>query len=181
MLEPLKRWSPPALNALNWGLMFGSVLLCAMAMPVSLPSMELTGVGPNWLLIWVVTWSVKRNILQGAAAGICLGWIQDGLTAPQPTHAIALGLVGILTAALQKPKFIAEDFISVALIVFGMAAIAETVTAVQVSLVSDRPLQEIWLHQRQIALSSAILSSLWAPVVYYPLNSWWQFLHQIEQ
>ncbi len=181
MLESLRQWSPLALNALNWGIMFGSVLLCALAMPVHLPSMELTGVGPNWLLIWVVTWSVKRNLFQGAAAGICLGWIQDGLTSPQPTHAIALGLVGILTAGLQKQRFIAEDFISVALIVFGMAVIAETVTAGQFSLLGDRPLSEIWLHHRQVALSSAILSSLWAPVLYYPLNSWWQFLNQLEQ
>lgn len=181
MLETLKQWPPQALNALNWLVILTSLLVCTIAMPTSLSSMELNGVDPNWLLIWVVTWSVKRSILQGALAGIFLGWIQDGLTAHHPTHAISLGLVGLLTACLQKQRFIAEDFISVALIVFGMAVIAETVMATQFSWQGDRPLQEIWLHHRQVALSSAILSSLWAPVLYYPLNRWWQMLNQLEQ
>jgi rod shape-determining protein MreD len=180
MLETLKQWPPQALRALNGLVIFASLLICAIAMPASLSSMELAGVGPNWLLIWVVTWSVKRTMLQGALAGICLGWIQDGLSAPDPTHAIGLGLVGLLTACLQKQRFIAEDFISVALIVFGMAVIAETVIAVQFSWQGDRPLTEIWQQHRQVALSSAILSSLWAPVLYYPLNRWWQMLSQLE-
>jgi hypothetical protein len=37
---------------------------------------------------------------------------------------------------------------------------------------------EIWLQHQRIALSSAIISSLWAPVLYYPLNRWWAFLEQ---
>ena len=70
---------------------------------------------------------------------------------------------------------------SVALIVFGMAVLTETVLALQISL--DRlvteeslypPLGEIWLYHQRVALSSAILSSLWAPALYYPLNRWWE-------
>lgn len=151
-------------------------------MPVRLPSMELAGIGPNWLLIWVVTWSMKRNVVQGALAGLVLGWIQDSLTAPHPTHAIALAAVGMLTARLQKQRFIVEDFISVALIVFGMVILAETILAIQMAAYhGDLSLQEIWFNHRQVALSSAILTSLWAPAIYYPLNRWWQFLRVLEQ
>jgi hypothetical protein len=63
-----------------------------------------------------------------------------------------------------------------------MAVLAETITALQLSLMSlniaqfrtQRTLSEIWFYHQRIALSSAILSSLWAPVIYYPLSRWWQ-------
>lgn len=173
----------------NWGVTIGSALLCLMILPTRLPGMEILGVGPNWLLIWVVAWSVKRSIWQGAIAGLVLGLIQDGMTAPSPTHTLSLVLVGVLTARLQKERYIQEDFISVALIVFGMAVLAETITAIQFSLQgfgystqgAYRTLAEIWLYHQRIALSSAILSSLWAPVVYYPLNRWWRMVSLAEQ
>jgi cell shape-determining protein MreD len=35
-------------------------------------------------------------------------------------------------------------------------------------------IEDLWIYYQRSTLSSAILSSLWAPVVYYPLNHWWQ-------
>lgn len=174
---------------LNWGVTAASVLLCLFILPTRFPGMELLGVGPNWLLIWVVAWSVKRTAWQGAIAGLTLGLIQDGMTSPEPTHALSLAVVGFLTARIQKQRYIQEDFISIALIVFGMAVLAETVTAIQFSLMgfgwrttpTSRTLSEIWFYHQRIALSSAILSSLWAPAVYYPLNRWWERVGAIEQ
>ncbi|NEQ34123.1 MAG: rod shape-determining protein MreD [Leptolyngbya sp. SIO4C5] len=159
----------------------GSVLLCLLMLPTRIPGMEILGVGPNWVLMWVVAWSVKRTAFEGAIAGLVLGLLQDGMTSPQPTHTLGLILVGILTARLQKQRYIQEDIVSVALIVFGMAVVAETVTAIQISLHNlvqpgslYPPLTEIWVYHQRIALSSAILSSLWAPAIYYPLNRWWE-------
>lgn len=159
---------------LNCAVTAGSVLLCLLISPTRLPGMEIAGIGPNWLLIWVVAWSVKRSMFQGALAGFTLGLIQDGMTSHEPSHALSLMVVGVLTARLRKERYIQEDFISIALIAFAMAVIAETVTAVQYSFLGTRSLVEIWTYHQLIALSSAILSSLWAPVVYFPLNRWWQ-------
>lgn len=175
-------------QVMNWVVTVFSVLLCLFILPTRFPGMELLGVGPNWLLIWVVAWSIRRTAWQGAIAGLVLGLIQDGMTAPHPSHAISLAIVGMLTARIQKQRYIQEDFISVALIVFGMAVLAETITAVQFSLQgigasthsAHRALAEIWFYHQRIALSSAILSSLWAPVVYYPLNRWWQQTNAVE-
>jgi rod shape-determining protein MreD len=188
-LIDLLRWHPYARQALNGFVTAGSVLLCLLVLPTRLPGMELLAVGPNWLLIWVVAWSVKRTAFQGAIVGLILGLIQDGMTAPDPTHALSLAVVGILTARLQKQRYIKEDFISIALIVFGMAVLAETIIAIQFSLQSfsiepekaHRALADIWVYHQRIALSSAILSSLWAPVVYYPLSRWWEQIESIEQ
>lgn len=146
---------------------------------VRLPGMTLSGIGPNWLLIWVVTWSIKRTPLQGIWAGICLGLLQDGLTAAQPTHMVGLALVGFLTGRINTKGLIEEDFISRALIVFAMALMVETIAALQFGLAALHPLMDVWLHLRQTALSSAILSSLWTPVVYVPLNLWWQRYHRL--
>ena len=181
----------PAYNRslLNWAVTVFSVFLCLLALPLRFPGMELAGIGPNWLLIWVVAWSVKRSVFQGAIAGLILGLLQDGMTAPHPTHVLSLVLVGVLTARLQKQRYIEEDFISVALIVFGMAVLAETVVALQFSLQkldgssvqAVRTLGEIWTYHQRTALSSAILSSLWAPVIYFPLNRWWERMGLLEQ
>lgn len=174
------QFSPWARQILNWIVTVGSVMLCLLVLPARLPGMELLEIAPNWLLIWVVAWSLKRTVLQGALAGLVLGLIQDGMTSPDPTHVLSLVLVGILTARIQKQRYIQEDFISVALIVFGMAVVGETVTAIQYSFMGDRNLAEIWTDHQRIALSSAILSSLWAPVLYYPLNRWWEHINVIE-
>ncbi|HIK24557.1 MAG TPA: rod shape-determining protein MreD [Thermosynechococcus sp. M46_R2017_013] len=163
-------------TSLNWLIIIGSVGLCALLTFIPLPNLRL--LVPDWFLIWVVVWSVKRAWRQGLLAGIALGWIQDGLVAAHPSHAVSLALVGVLTALMQKQRFVSEDFISVALITFAMAIVQQTVIAIQMSLVSGFPLEEIWQHHRQVALGSAIMSSLWAPLIYAPLNRWWTWLQE---
>ncbi|MFK8182644.1 MAG: rod shape-determining protein MreD [Phormidesmis sp.] len=165
----------------NWLVTIGSVYLCLLILPMRLPGMEILGVGPNWLLIWVVVWSMSRSPFEGAIAGITLGLLQDSHTAPFPTHALGLAIAGILTARLHQRRLIEEDLISVALIVFGLAVITETAMALQLSvqlIFGDNPLYaslgSIWQHHQRVALSSAILSSLWAPALYYPLKRWWE-------
>jgi len=179
-MNNVSQFSPWARQIVNWAVTAASVILCLIVLPARLPGMELLGIAPNWLLIWVVAWSLKRTAFQGALAGLVLGLIQDGMTSPHPTHVLSLALVGILTGRIQKERYIQEDFISVALIVFGMAVVGETVTAIQYSFLG-RNLAEIWTDHQRIALSSAILSSLWAPVVYYPLNRWWERMKLVEQ
>ena len=77
-----------------------------------------------------------------------------------PTHALGLAIAGGLTALLQKQRYMQEDFISIALIVFGMAVIVETMHAVQLTAMGVN-IDNVWTLQQRIALSSAILSSLW--------------------
>lgn len=161
---------------LNWGIIVGSGLICLLLLPTRLPGMELLGLAPNWVLIWVVIWSLKRSPFQAVIAAIALGLIQDGMTGDYPSHAIGLAIVGYLTARLQKQRFLKEDFISVALIVFIMALLAETAIAIQLGLTGSRSWSELWQYYQPIALTSAILSSLWAPILYFPLNAWWESL-----
>lgn len=171
---------------INVGVILGSALVCILLLPMRLPGMSLLGVGPSWLLIWIVAWSVQRSALEGAIAGGVLGLVHDGLTGAFPTHTIGLILVGFLTARIQKQRFLQEDFVSVAIIVFGMTVLAQTMMALQISihslLIPESPypgLPDIWLQHQRIALSSAILSSLWATALYYPLSRWWAHYERI--
>ncbi|MDY6783373.1 MAG: rod shape-determining protein MreD [Cyanobacteriota bacterium] len=166
---------------LNWAVIAGSALVCLLLLPMRLPGTELLGVRPNWLLIWVVAFSVKRTQLQGTIAGLALGLILDGMTASHPSHAVSLGIVGWLTARLYKLRFFQEDLISIAIVVFGMTLLYEAITALQHSLHGLRSLESIWETQHKAALCCAILSSLWAPVAYYPLHRWWRRLRALEQ
>jgi rod shape-determining protein MreD len=189
-LSRLWQKSPGWRQFVNWVAIVGSVSLCLLLLPMRLPGMVLLGIAPNWLLIWVVAWSIKRSVLQGAIAGISLGLIQDGMTAHHPTHALGLMMVGILTARLQKQRYLQEDFISVALIVFAMTIMVETIATLQFGFLGDGAtntfgfpldkLAQVWQYHQQIALISAVISSLWAPVVYYPLNHWWAKMKFLE-
>merc|ERR1712226_1131367 len=140
-----------------------SVLLCAFLLLTRFPGIEILGIGPNWLLIWVVTWSSHSSIIGGLVAGLVLGLIQDAMTAPYPTHIISLVFVGFLTAFLQKKRYIQEDFISIALVTFIIAIISETLMAIQFGLMGNQSFAEVLIYHNQVALGSAIISSLWAP------------------
>ncbi|MEB3215072.1 MAG: rod shape-determining protein MreD [Nostocales cyanobacterium 94392] len=180
-IKPLSRWHPNLRKIVDWMVIAGSVLLCLFLLPNRFPGMELVGITANWLLIWVVAWSVKRSAFQGAFAGIVLGLLQDAMTSSEPTHALSLGIVGFLIGLFQKQRFIQEDFISIALIVFAMAILADTIFALQIIVQGTAHPDVIWAYYKKVTLASAILSSLWAPVVYYPLNRWWQQLKLAEQ
>lgn len=166
----------------SWLVTLLSVLLCTLALHVRLPGMTLMGLGPNWLLIWLVAWSLKRPVLIAAIAGVALGFLQDAITIPSqvalaPTHAIGMGIAGSLTAMLQKQRYMQEDFISVALIVFGMTVITETSLAIQLALMVKN-FVTVWTLQQRVALGSAILSSLWSPVLHFPMSRYWRSLER---
>ncbi|WP_072143636.1 rod shape-determining protein MreD [Pseudanabaena sp. 'Roaring Creek'] len=165
---------------LNGIVTIGSLLACILAMYTRIPGMTLMGIAPNWLLIWLVAWSVNRPVFLTVMTGIALGMVQDGMTTVtdlniSPTHTLGLAIAGGLTSLLQKQRYIQEDFISIALIVFGMAVIVETMHAVQLTFMGAG-IDNVWSLQQRIALSSAILSSLWSPAIYFPLSRWWRSL-----
>jgi rod shape-determining protein MreD len=172
------RW----LKFTNGAIITGTILFCLLMLYARIPGMMLLGISPHWTIIWLVAWSVNRKVKQAAIAGLCLGLIHDSLTVGGfPTHVIGLVTVGVMTSRLQKDKYIREDFISIALIVFLMVLIHETTMMAQYSLRNLDNLSYLWLYHGAIALASAVLSSLWAPVLYFPLNLWWDYLRKKQK
>jgi hypothetical protein len=60
-----------------------------------------------------------------------------------------------------------------------MAVVVETMHAVQLTIMGAK-MDNVWILQQRIALSSAILSSLWSPVIYFPLSRWWRSMDRQE-
>ena len=147
-----------------------SVIICCLLLMFRIPGMELIGITPNWLLIWLVIWSVKRNLWQSLVAAVALGLIWDSLTGIYPSHILGLVVVALLTSNVYRQQYVKEDVISIILIVFGMSIISETTTALQYSLQTEIPLLDIWLNYQKNSLTSSIVSSLWTPFIYFPLN-----------
>jgi len=147
---------------------------CCILSLTRFPGVELLGVSPNWLLIWLIAWSVRRSIWQAIGAGICVGWIYDGLTIANPSHVLGFVVVGAITASLDKEKYLAENFVSVAILVFFMTIISETIIAIQYSWLQIIPFSEVWYNYLRIVASSVIITSLWTPLIYIPLNKWWK-------
>ncbi len=153
---------------------FTSALIALLAVWAPVPGWQLAGVSADWPLLWVVCWSVRRTPLQAGIAGLAMGWAHDGLTMSRPSHALGLALAAVLTARLEKQRYIQEDFISMSLITFVMAVLSETCTALQYWSLGDLPAAAIWEHHQWVALGSALITSLWAPLVYVPLRWWWR-------
>ena len=170
-----------ALEIVNLLFIAISIAICTLLMVVDIPGLELLEINPNWLLIWVVSWSLKRTIWHGAIAGAVMGCIYDGITLSNPSHVMSFMLVGVFTSKLQTQKYIGEDFISVAFIVFFMTLLSEAIFAWQYAQTYGFGIAEVAQKYRQMAIVSAIITSLWSPAFYYPMNLWQKRLRFIQK
>jgi rod shape-determining protein MreD len=181
---------PLARNSLNVLAIFGSVSLCLMLSPTRFPGMEILGVGPNWLVMWTIAWSLHRSLWHAATAGIVLGLIQDAMTFPAattlgsiPTHVLSLTTVAVLTFWLHKHRYLDDTILPVAIMTALLTFLAEFMLGAQYLLqtalgqsieASLDSLNYLATNQSSTILISAVLSGLWMPIVYYPLHLWWQ-------
>ncbi len=183
---------PIARNGLNGLAIVGSVGLCLLLLPTRFPGMEILGIGPSWLVMWTIAWSLQRSLWHAATAGIVLGLIQDAMTLPSittfgtlPSHVLSLTTVGVLTFWLCKRRYLTDRMIPVTIATFLLAIVSELVTGCQYLLhtamtisieASFDGIAHLWANQSPVTLITAVLSSLWMPILYYPLHIWWQKL-----
>lgn len=178
--SPTQRLSPVAIILCSITTV-ASLLLCSLLMPLRLPGIDLLGTGTNWLLMWVVAWSIGRSPLDAVLGGLAAGAIHDGLTDFNPSHIWSLALVAYLTSKLHGKRSQSVNFAVISLTAFGLTIVAETVTALQFILLGDRHLDDLWTQHQRLALASAILNSLWSPVLILPLRQLWRVAAQWGQ
>ncbi|MEY2833708.1 MAG: hypothetical protein RLZZ574_2967 [Cyanobacteriota bacterium] len=171
-MQRQKQRSLNILTVINLLFVTASIAVCIILMLVDLPGMELLEVNPNWLLIWVVAWSLNRTAWQGAIAGLLIGCIYDGISISTPSHILSFVVVGVLTSSLKKQKYLGEDFISVAFIVFFMTFLSEAIFALQYAGEHSIGMTNLRQKYHQVVIISAIITSLWSPAFYYPINLW---------
>jgi rod shape-determining protein MreD len=183
-LHPLVR------TGLHISILIGSVSLCLLLLPTRFPGMEILGVGPSWLVMWTIAWSLGRSMWHAATAGIVLGLIQDAMTFPLtatlgtiPTHVLSLTIVAVLAVWLHKHRYLDDTIFSVSIATFMLTLVSESITGVQylIQMAIEQSLETsfdsisyLWTNQSLVMLIAAILSGLWMPILYYPLHLWWQ-------
>jgi rod shape-determining protein MreD len=186
----IDRLPPLVRNGLYLLTVVGSAGLCLLLLPTRLPGMEILGVGPSWLVMWTIAWSLHRSLWHAATAGIVLGLIQDGMTftgtdtlGTIPTHVLSLTTVGVLAFLLHKRRYLDETVLSASIAAFGLTIVSEAITGLQYFLetaverspaASFDSLNYLWTNQFPLILVAAVLSGLWMPVLYYPLQLCWQ-------
>lgn len=171
-MQRQKQRSLNILTVINLLFVTASIAVCIILMLVDVPGMELLEVNPNWLLIWVVAWSLNRTTWQGAIAGLTIGCIYDGITISNPSHILSFVVVGVLTSSLKTQKYLGEDFISVAFVVFFMTFLSEAIFALQYAGEHSIGMTDLRQKYQQVVIISAIITSLWSPAFYYPINLW---------
>jgi rod shape-determining protein MreD len=181
---------PSARNALNLAAIVISGGLCLLLSPTRFPGMEVLGIGPSWLVMWTIVWSLRRSMWHAATAGIVLGLIQDRMTLPDtdplgtlPSHVLSLTAVGVLTVWLEKRRYITDAPISASIAAFMLTIVSEAIIGSQFLLRNTRNgfqginldgLSYLWIDRSSVTLVAAVLSALWMPVLYFPLHMWWK-------
>jgi rod shape-determining protein MreD len=109
---------------------------------------------------------------------IFLALVLDSMTSYYPTHLFGLVAVAWLTTQPQKrikyEVISSNSIIFVMLRVFILVLLVEGLLAIQYFSLNLSFFSELWLNYQKISLSSALLTSLWTPLLYYPLNKWWK-------
>jgi rod shape-determining protein MreD len=179
---------PPLVrNGLYLLTVVGSAGLCLLLLPTRFPGMEILGVGPSWLVMWTIAWSLHRSLWHAATAGIVLGLIQDGMTSATatigtvPTHVLSLTTVAVLAFLLQQRRYLDDTVFSASIAAFLLTIASEVITGLQylLKMAIESPasldsLNALSTNQWPPMLITAVLSGLWMPVLYYPLQLWWE-------
>ncbi len=181
---------PFARNVLNVVAIVISGGLCLLLSPTRLPGMEVLGIGPSWLVMWTIVWSLRRSMWHAATAGIVLGLIQDRMTLPDvdpigtlPSHVLSLTAVGVLTVWLEKRRYINDAPIPASIAAFLLTIVSEAILGSQYLLrttgdrfqgISFDILSYLWVDRSSVILIAAVLSALWMPLLYFPLHMWWK-------
>jgi rod shape-determining protein MreD len=181
---------PFARNALNVLAIVISGGLCLLLSPTRFPGMEILGIGPSWLVMWTIVWSLRRSIWHAATAGIVLGLIQDRMTLPDadplgtlPSHVLSLTAVGVLTVWLEKRRYINDAAIPASVAAFLLTIVSEAIIGSQYLLyipgnrlqgLDFDSLSYLWVDRSSVILIAAVLSALWMPLLYFPLHMWWK-------
>jgi rod shape-determining protein MreD len=187
----IAKLSPSIRNLLNVFVILGSASLCIILLPTRWIGMEIFGIGPSWLVMWTIAWSIRRSFWQAFTAGAILGLIQDGMTltqshligTPTTSHVLSLTVVGVLIVWLRKRRYINDGLLTITVTTFMLTLLSETIVGLQhlsalaiVRLpdVGSLTMSQMWTNQSPVMLTTAFLSSLWMPVLYQPLNLWWK-------
>jgi rod shape-determining protein MreD len=149
--------SLPLTFTIIWGSVFGSPLLAPR---------------PNELRTSTLQQVIARQALSGSLSGALVGAFFGALYASVlPAYPICYPLIGWIAGYFCLQNFNQATFLCIPL-VFLSSVFAESVMAVQLAIMG-RP--DVLQHLSQVAFPEAVLNSLMAPFVFFPMRAWYHF------
>jgi rod shape-determining protein MreD len=157
--------SLPLTFTIIWGSVFGSPLLAPR---------------PNELRVSTLGQVIARQALSGSLSGALVGAFFGALFASVlPAYPIAYPLIGWIAGYFTLQNFNQATFLCIPL-VFLATVFAESIMALQLALMG-RP--DVLQHLSVVAFPEAVLNSLMAPFIFFPMREWYKFsrLHDSVQ
>ncbi|MCC6978845.1 MAG: rod shape-determining protein MreD [Candidatus Melainabacteria bacterium] len=149
--------SLPLAITITWGAVFGS--------PLRKPT-------PEELRMQPVDQAIMMQIASGSVSGLIIGAIFASFYLTMlPIYPISYPIVGWLAGYFSLKSFNKATLLCIPL-VLGGTVFAESITALQLHMIG-RP--EVLPRLAEIAFPEAILNSLIAPFIYFPMRAWFEF------
>ncbi len=149
--------SLPLTLTIVWGAVFGSALPALT--PEELRSTSLSE---------VMTRQAVTGSISGSLVGAAFGALYASVI---PVYPICYPLIGWIAGYFCLKDFSQAPLLVIPL-VFLCTIFAETIMAGQLALI-QRP--DVFQNLIQVALPEAAINSIIAPLVFFPLRSWWEF------
>ena len=148
-----------------------ALVLAAIAQIAWLPALSVWGFKIDLALVLVVVWGLLGPIGQAAQWGFILGLVLDlGSGLPFGIHTLTLTLIG-LGVGWSQTTFFRGNLVAPPLAIM-LATILDHILILALLALFDR--RVVWIdYLTRITLPSAILNTLVAPLVYFPLQ-WFQ-------
>lgn len=154
--------SLPLTVIIIWGSVFGS--------PLRMPA-------PDELRLLPVDQAIMLQLASGSISGFIVGALFASLYATvSPIYPVAYPLIGWLAGYFSLKSFNKATLLCIPL-VLGGTVFAESILALQLHLVG-RP--DVLPRLAEIAFQEAILNSLIAPFIYFPMRAWFEFVSARE-
>ena len=149
--------SLPLTLTIIWGAVFGSPLPALT--PEELRSATLSEV-------------MSRQAISGSVSGALVGAAFSALYASIiPVYPVSYPIIGWIAGYFCLKDFSQAPLLCIPL-VFGSTILAESIMACQLAIV-QRP--DVFQNLIQVALPEAAINSIIAPLVLFPLRSWYEF------
>ncbi len=131
--------------------------------------LSLSGVAPNWSILWLLPWAMLNGPLSAAIAGLLLGLALDALNLGGASHAPVLFLLGLWwgNVAQRGPKV--EGSLKLGLLAWIGSVFLGFSICIQIFLFNNgAPFDGFFVWGLNTLLSKAIITGLLAPIV----SSW---------
>ncbi len=145
-------------------------IFCAFLVPfmtLAAPSwLTLSGIGPSWVVLWLLPWSLEYGPFSGALAGLYLGLVLDGISLDGATHIPVLIALGFWWGCIgRRGPLIDRSLILGLLALIGSVLVGLSLWVQIVFFQESALLNAFYMWGLRNMLAQAIITGLAAPVV----------------